>query len=208
MHIDVLQAAEKAGSAAWVGQEAACTVRQVPRKQGAKWGPGTSSRMTSGVGGAQIDSDGKMTCTNKSAQKTGKHAEQNSDGGHSTTARVFNRPHQCQKNRPICYHQHQKCQANRSCSNRQMARLELWIYSAIYLATSGYGSGSAAGSAAKPSGTTRLTPCVINCLAAAANATECGTLTNLTCACTNANFQFKAHSCLQAKCKPEDVAAW
>ncbi|KAJ7802606.1 hypothetical protein B0H14DRAFT_3884487, partial [Mycena olivaceomarginata] len=42
---------------------------------------------------------------------------------------------------------------------------------------------------------------------AAANATECGVPTNLTCACTNADFQFKSSSCLQAECKPEDLVA-
>ncbi|KAJ7323156.1 hypothetical protein DFH08DRAFT_817734 [Mycena albidolilacea] len=70
-----------------------------------------------------------------------------------------------------------------------------------------HSSGSAASSAAQPSGTAGLTPCVLNCLAAATNATECETPTNLSCTCTNTDFQFKARSCLQAECKSEDVAA-
>ncbi|KAJ7810983.1 hypothetical protein B0H14DRAFT_3480092 [Mycena olivaceomarginata] len=73
--------------------------------------------------------------------------------------------------------------------------------------SAGQPSGSAVGSAAQPSGTAGIAPCVLNCLAAAANATECGVPTNLTCACTNADFQFKSRSCLQAECKPEDLVA-
>ncbi|KAJ7302827.1 hypothetical protein DFH08DRAFT_945516 [Mycena albidolilacea] len=73
--------------------------------------------------------------------------------------------------------------------------------------SAGQPSGSAAGSPAQPSGTTGIAPCVLNCLAAAANATECGVPTNLTCACTNPDFQFKSRSCLQAECKPDDLVA-
>ncbi|KAJ7823495.1 hypothetical protein B0H14DRAFT_3470015 [Mycena olivaceomarginata] len=41
----------------------------------------------------------------------------------------------------------------------------------------------------------------------AANATECGSPTNVTYACTNADFQFKSTPRLQAECKAEELAA-
>ncbi|KAF7304106.1 CFEM domain-containing protein [Mycena indigotica] len=52
-----------------------------------------------------------------------------------------------------------------------------------------------------------LTPCVIGCLTAAAVDTPCSTFTNVTCACTNADFQFKATSCMQGECKAEELSA-
>ncbi|KAJ7785587.1 hypothetical protein B0H14DRAFT_2958045, partial [Mycena olivaceomarginata] len=73
--------------------------------------------------------------------------------------------------------------------------------------SAGQSSGSAAGSAAQASATAVVSPCVLNCLTAAANTTECGSPTNLTCSCTNTDFQSKAISCLQAECKPEELAA-
>ncbi|KAJ7891919.1 hypothetical protein B0H14DRAFT_3126259 [Mycena olivaceomarginata] len=47
----------------------------------------------------------------------------------------------------------------------------------------------------------------LGCLTAAANATECGSPANLTCACTNADFQFKSSSCLQAECLASELGA-
>ncbi|KAJ7806651.1 hypothetical protein B0H14DRAFT_3483933 [Mycena olivaceomarginata] len=73
--------------------------------------------------------------------------------------------------------------------------------------SAGESSGSAAGSAAQASATAVLTPCVLGCLTAAANATECGSPANLTCACTNADFQFKSSSCLQAECLASELGA-
>ncbi|KAJ7347447.1 hypothetical protein DFH08DRAFT_1080408 [Mycena albidolilacea] len=48
---------------------------------------------------------------------------------------------------------------------------------------------------------------VLGCLTAAANATEYGSPANVTCACTNADFQFNSTSYLQAECKAEELAA-
>ncbi|KAJ7347470.1 hypothetical protein DFH08DRAFT_1002386 [Mycena albidolilacea] len=50
-------------------------------------------------------------------------------------------------------------------------------------------------------------PPVLGCLTAAANATECGSPIDATCACTNADFHFKSTLCLQAECKAEELAA-
>ncbi|KAF7341404.1 CFEM domain-containing protein [Mycena venus] len=72
---------------------------------------------------------------------------------------------------------------------------------------SGSASISNTGSAAIPSSSAQLTPCALNCLAAAASASECGTPTNLTCVCTNPDFQYKAASCLKAECRPAEGAA-
>ncbi|KAJ7342399.1 hypothetical protein DFH08DRAFT_874191 [Mycena albidolilacea] len=73
--------------------------------------------------------------------------------------------------------------------------------------SAGQSSGSAAASAAEASASAVLTPCVLGCLTAAANATECGSPANLTCACTNADFQFKSSSCLQAECLASELGA-
>jgi hypothetical protein len=73
-HGDVLEATGKGGSAAWAGRDAVCTVRLVPQKQWAGRELGTGSRTTSGVGRTRIGSDGKITCTIKSARETGKPA--------------------------------------------------------------------------------------------------------------------------------------
>ncbi|KAJ7053469.1 hypothetical protein C8F01DRAFT_1166470, partial [Mycena amicta] len=51
-----------------------------------------------------------------------------------------------------------------------------------------------------------LTPCVLGCLTPAA-ADTCLTFTNVTCVCTNADFQQKAASCLQAECNAEEMKA-
>ncbi|KAJ7923637.1 hypothetical protein B0H13DRAFT_1979721 [Mycena leptocephala] len=73
--------------------------------------------------------------------------------------------------------------------------------------SSGASSGSAAGASASAIAGSALSTCAIACITAAANATECGIASNITCACTNADFQFKAHSCLQAECQASEMAA-
>ncbi|KAJ7921557.1 hypothetical protein B0H13DRAFT_2318258 [Mycena leptocephala] len=62
------------------------------------------------------------------------------------------------------------------------------------------GSASAAGASASAIAGTALSPCALACITVIANTTECGILSNITCACTNADFQFKAGSCLQPEC--------
>ncbi|KAF7302855.1 CFEM domain-containing protein [Mycena kentingensis (nom. inval.)] len=52
-----------------------------------------------------------------------------------------------------------------------------------------------------------LTPCVLGCITAAARATVCGTFTNVTCICTDADYQQKAASCLQVECKSDEFVA-
>ncbi|KAJ6545766.1 hypothetical protein B0H19DRAFT_1168460 [Mycena capillaripes] len=71
--------------------------------------------------------------------------------------------------------------------------------------SSGASSASAAASSAAASA--QLPLCALNCVTAAANATVCGIPTNMTCVCTNPDFQFKAQSCLTAECSPADAGA-
>ncbi|KAJ6533065.1 hypothetical protein B0H19DRAFT_1272532 [Mycena capillaripes] len=65
-------------------------------------------------------------------------------------------------------------------------------------------SASVASSAPAASANAALTPCALTCLLAAADATGCGT-TDVNCACTNADFQFRARSCLQAECQASEL---
>ncbi|KAF7303691.1 CFEM domain-containing protein [Mycena indigotica] len=71
------------------------------------------------------------------------------------------------------------------------------------------GAPSGTGSAPLPSGSadiSALTPCIIGCLTAAGQATVCNTFTNVTCVCTNADFQQKSASCFQGECKAAELA--
>ncbi|KAJ7871337.1 hypothetical protein B0H13DRAFT_1040171 [Mycena leptocephala] len=52
-----------------------------------------------------------------------------------------------------------------------------------------------------------LTPCALNCITGAADATECKVFTNVTCTCTNADFQFKTQSCLTNECLAAELGA-
>ncbi|KAF8212813.1 hypothetical protein K438DRAFT_1957410 [Mycena galopus ATCC 62051] len=49
-------------------------------------------------------------------------------------------------------------------------------------------------------------PCAQTCLGAAANVTGCVSPLNITCVCTNADFQFKAESCLLLECQPIELS--
>ncbi|KAF7324901.1 CFEM domain-containing protein [Mycena kentingensis (nom. inval.)] len=69
-------------------------------------------------------------------------------------------------------------------------------------------SGSATGSAAAPSGSadlSALTPCILGCINAAAADSPCGSFTNVSCVCTDADFQFKSGTCFQAECQASEV---
>ncbi|KAJ7921586.1 hypothetical protein B0H13DRAFT_2415342 [Mycena leptocephala] len=68
-------------------------------------------------------------------------------------------------------------------------------------------SGSAASASASAIAGTALSPCALACITAIANTTECGILSNITCACTNADFQFKAGSCLHPECQANEMGA-
>ncbi|KAJ7842869.1 hypothetical protein B0H14DRAFT_2780049 [Mycena olivaceomarginata] len=52
-----------------------------------------------------------------------------------------------------------------------------------------------------------ISPCGLNCVTAAAEATECQVFTNITCTCTNRDFQFKVTSCVSGECQTTDVEA-
>ncbi|KAJ7836634.1 hypothetical protein B0H13DRAFT_187729 [Mycena leptocephala] len=61
--------------------------------------------------------------------------------------------------------------------------------------------------AASASASAALSPCALNCILDAADATECKVPGNVTCTCTNADFQFKAQSCLTNECQAAEVGA-
>ncbi|KAK7045186.1 CFEM domain-containing protein [Favolaschia claudopus] len=71
--------------------------------------------------------------------------------------------------------------------------------------SSGIAAGSSILSGAAASASAALQPCALNCIVAAAGATECNVPTNFTCACTNADFQAMANSCLTLECKPDEL---
>ncbi|KAF7359873.1 CFEM domain-containing protein [Mycena venus] len=73
--------------------------------------------------------------------------------------------------------------------------------------SAGQSSGSSAASAAQASVTASLSPCAATCIAAAVNATDCKAISNVTCVCTDPNFQSMATSCLKAECQPSEVGA-
>ncbi|KAJ6603341.1 hypothetical protein DFH09DRAFT_1124215 [Mycena vulgaris] len=73
--------------------------------------------------------------------------------------------------------------------------------------SSGSVSGSAAAASASAADVGSLSPCALGCINAAAANSSCGTFGNITCLCTDANFQFKAASCLTAECKAADRTA-
>ncbi|KAJ7152163.1 hypothetical protein C8R43DRAFT_1003674 [Mycena crocata] len=70
---------------------------------------------------------------------------------------------------------------------------------------SGSASGSAAGASA--SAAAALSPCALSCASLAAANSTCNVATNVTCVCTNADFQFKAASCLQTECQASEMGA-
>ncbi|KAJ7080706.1 hypothetical protein C8R44DRAFT_992410 [Mycena epipterygia] len=51
---------------------------------------------------------------------------------------------------------------------------------------------------------TGLTSCALTCITEAAKNSSCLTPTNVTCVCTDPNFQAKAATCLQGECKAAD----
>ncbi|KAJ7318551.1 hypothetical protein DFH08DRAFT_892223 [Mycena albidolilacea] len=57
------------------------------------------------------------------------------------------------------------------------------------------------------SATAALGPCALTCITDAAAATECNILGNLTCVCTNPDFQFKSMSCIQSECQAAELGA-
>ncbi|KAJ7871339.1 hypothetical protein B0H13DRAFT_2280444 [Mycena leptocephala] len=59
--------------------------------------------------------------------------------------------------------------------------------------------------ATRASALTELTSCAAICITAAAYATECIFITNTTCTCTNADFQFKTQSCVTNECLAADL---
>lgn len=66
---------------------------------------------------------------------------------------------------------------------------------------------SAATSAAVPTSTAGLDPCIMTCSQQAATAAGCGSFTNVTCVCTSQQFQTLAAACLQANCTAADLQA-
>ncbi|THH09775.1 hypothetical protein EW145_g1782 [Phellinidium pouzarii] len=66
-------------------------------------------------------------------------------------------------------------------------------------------SGSA--SAAVPTSTAGIDPCLITCVTGAITTAGCSSLEDLTCICTSTSFQSDALSCLQSNCPASDLAA-
>ncbi|KAJ7467659.1 hypothetical protein FB451DRAFT_1560789 [Mycena latifolia] len=71
--------------------------------------------------------------------------------------------------------------------------------------SSGVSSGSAA--AASATAAAGLSACATVCITDAAANSTCGNFGNLTCVCTNADFQQKAQTCLTAECQASEVGA-
>ncbi|KAF9067491.1 hypothetical protein BDP27DRAFT_1176252, partial [Rhodocollybia butyracea] len=51
-----------------------------------------------------------------------------------------------------------------------------------------------------------LSACATACLTQAAEQDGCGSFTNVTCACTNAQFQADVVSCISAECPISDLS--
>ncbi|KAJ6474416.1 hypothetical protein C8R47DRAFT_1324190 [Mycena vitilis] len=75
--------------------------------------------------------------------------------------------------------------------------------------SSAISAGISSGSAAQASATAiaALSPCALTCITAAASASDCQTPANVTCLCTNADFQQKSGSCLTLECQASEVGA-
>ncbi|KAJ7467653.1 hypothetical protein FB451DRAFT_1401642 [Mycena latifolia] len=71
--------------------------------------------------------------------------------------------------------------------------------------SSGISSGSAAGASA--SALAALSPSAAVCITDAAANSTCANFGNLTCVCTNADFQQKAMTCLAAECQAAEAGA-
>ncbi|KAI0737218.1 hypothetical protein C8Q80DRAFT_1301062 [Daedaleopsis nitida] len=64
------------------------------------------------------------------------------------------------------------------------------------------GSGSAG---AAPTGIAGISPCILQCITQAATGTGCSGLTDVTCFCTNTQFQQASAACLQQSCTAADL---
>ncbi|KAI0762960.1 hypothetical protein C8Q74DRAFT_1292829 [Fomes fomentarius] len=62
-------------------------------------------------------------------------------------------------------------------------------------------------SSALPTDISGISPCILQCITTAAGAAGCSGLTDVTCFCTNTDFQNQTLSCLQKSCTDADVKA-
>ncbi|KAI0712840.1 hypothetical protein C8T65DRAFT_574463 [Cerioporus squamosus] len=61
-------------------------------------------------------------------------------------------------------------------------------------------------SSAAPTSTAGISPCILTCLTQAASTNGCQGITDLTCLCTNTQFQSDARSCLESSCSADEVS--
>ncbi|KAI1784984.1 hypothetical protein LXA43DRAFT_171604 [Ganoderma leucocontextum] len=66
---------------------------------------------------------------------------------------------------------------------------------------------STSGSAAAPTATTGLSPCILQCTTQAASSAGCSSVTDISCVCSNTKFQQAALTCLQQSCTAAEVQA-
>ncbi|KAF9456967.1 hypothetical protein BDZ94DRAFT_1176561 [Collybia nuda] len=78
------------------------------------------------------------------------------------------------------------------------------IFTAVFLAAAAVNAQSASDSAAPPTGTGGISPCIIGCVQPAATANGCD-FTDPKCVCASAQFQADARKCLEDTCTPEEV---
>ncbi|TFY59217.1 hypothetical protein EVJ58_g5918 [Rhodofomes roseus] len=62
-------------------------------------------------------------------------------------------------------------------------------------------------SAAVPTSTAGIDPCILSCVQSAASSAGCSSFTDLTCICSSSAFQTSALACLTANCPATDLAA-
>nr|GAT52010.1 predicted protein [Mycena chlorophos] len=84
----------------------------------------------------------------------------------------------------------------------------LAVATSAFAAAASGSSGSQSGSAASASGTAgagSISPCTLACISDAAANGACGSIANVTCLCTDAEFQFQSVSCMQLECQASEI---
>lgn len=77
----------------------------------------------------------------------------------------------------------------------------------VFAIGSAVAQSSSTASAAVPTSTAGIDPCILGCVQSAASSNGCSSFTDLSCVCGSTAFQQSALSCLQSNCTSADVQA-
>ncbi|TBU23019.1 hypothetical protein BD311DRAFT_674828 [Dichomitus squalens] len=79
-------------------------------------------------------------------------------------------------------------------------------FTVVAVVAGAHAQSSTAGSAA-PTSTNGISPCILTCIEQAASANGCSSALDVSCLCSNTQFQQSALSCLESSCSSSDVQA-